>query len=71
MVVLCFSTGNELGLIVQRMQVQSKQHESLWLHSTWTLLDEMVVMDLEEAAKHVRTSFYSWNDDKSAVVILR
>ena len=71
MVVLCFSTGSELGLIVQRMQAQSTQHESLWLHSTWTLLDEMVVMDLEEAAKHVRTSFHSWNDDKSTVVILR
>ena len=33
--------------------------------------NEMVVMDLEEAAKHVRTSFHSWNDDKSTVVILR
>lgn len=71
LIVLCFASNKELGLIVQRMQAQSSHHDPLWLCSTWSLLDEMEVMDLEEAGSHIRTSFHSWSEDKSTVVILR
>lgn len=71
MIVLCFANNKDLGLIVQRMQAQSSHHDPLCLCSTWSLLDEMVVMDLEEAGSHIRTTFHSWNENKSTVVILR
>ena len=71
LIVLCFASNKELGLLVQRMQAQSSHHDPLWLCSTWSLLDEMEVMDLEEAGSHIRTTFHSWSEDKSTVVILR
>lgn len=66
-VVLCFSREDRLGIIAQQMHLVESEGEMLW--SKWTLLDEFVVMNVEEAAASTRTTFCSKGD--SVTILLR
>ena len=66
-VVLCFSREDRLGIIAQQMHLVESEGEMLW--SKWTLLDEFVVMNVEEAVASTRTTFCSKGD--SVTILLR